>query len=79
VEARVWPALQRILDAAQVDESLVLVAHNSVIWVVLGCVLGLTLDRSFDFDLDFGSVSCVELHADGARVKLLNWTPGAPG
>ena len=79
VEARVWPALQPILDGAQPERPVVLVAHNSVNRVVLGRVLGLTIDRIFDFEQDFGCVNIVDFGSDGGRVTLLNWTPGAPG
>jgi alpha-ribazole phosphatase len=76
VEVRVWPALQPLLDGAGPDRPLVLVAHNSVNRVILGRVLGLTVDKVFDFDQDFGCLNRVDFHEGGARVKLLNWTPG---
>jgi alpha-ribazole phosphatase len=75
VEARVWPALEPIIAEARPDGQVVLVAHNSVNRVVLGRVLGLPLDRVFDFDQDFGCVNRIDFGAEGARVKLLNWTP----
>ncbi len=76
VAARVWPALEAVL-AANLGGTVVLVSHNSVNRVVLGRVLGLTIDRVFDFEQDFGCVNRVELGAE-RRVRLLNWTPGAP-
>jgi alpha-ribazole phosphatase len=79
VDARVWPALQSILDGAAPDRPLVLVAHNSVNRVILGRVLGLTLDKVFDFDQDFGCINRIDFGRDGARVKLLNWVPEAAG
>lgn len=78
---RVNPALDRLL-ARYPDETVVLVAHNSTNRVILGQALGLPLRQVFDFSQDFGCINRIDYRIrdslrQGARVKLLNWTPSA--
>ena len=80
--ARVNPALDSLLGRHPQD-SVALVAHNSPNRVILGQALGLPLRDVFDFSQDFGCINRIDYKiADGARagakVRLMNWTPGAP-
>ena len=49
--------------------------HGDVIRAALTHFLGMHLDLLFRFQIDPGSVSIVQIHADGAIVRLLNWVP----
>ena len=77
---RINPALDSLL-AQHPHQIVALVAHNSPNRVILGQALGLPLSHVFDFSQDFGCVNCID-YRDGdrarAKVRLMNWTPGAP-
>ncbi len=79
--ARIDPALDAILRRYP-DGAVVLVAHNSPNRVILGQALGLQLDSVFDFSQDFGCINRIDYRVEqgqrvGAKVRLMNWTPGA--
>ena len=80
VQARAWPALERLLSAYP-GGTVALVAHNSVNRIILGRALGLELRDVFDFAQDFCCVNKIEYrHEKGtlaARVLLMNWTSEA--
>lgn len=77
IAARAGPALERLLSR-HADQSVALVAHNSVNRVLLGRALGLHPRQVFGFSQDFGCVNRVRYREAGPRVELLNWTPRAP-
>jgi broad specificity phosphatase PhoE len=49
--------------------------HGDVIRAALTYFLGMHLDLLFRFQIDPGSVSIVQIHADHAVVRMLNWVP----
>lgn len=49
--------------------------HGDVIRATLTYFLGMHLDLLFRFQIDPGSVSVVQMHADNAIVRMLNWAP----
>lgn len=77
IAARARPKLASILEH-HAGKTVALVAHNSVNRVVIGDALGLPLDKVFDFSQDFGCINRIDF-GTRPRVRLINWTPGAPG
>jgi probable phosphoglycerate mutase len=49
--------------------------HGDVIRAALAYFLGMHLDLLFRFQIDPGSVSVVQMGADHAVVRMLNWVP----
>ena len=49
--------------------------HGDVIRAAICYFLGMHLDLLFRFQIDPGSVSIVQMHADDAFVRVLNWIP----
>lgn len=77
VAARVRPVLQDAISR-YADQTIVMVAHNSVTRIVLADALGLPLLEMFTFRQDYGCVNRIDYADEGASVGLVNWTPEAP-
>jgi len=60
------------LAAAQPGQALLCVTHCDIIRGTLAHYLGLSLDNIFRFDIDPGSISTIEIGADGTRVTRIN-------
>jgi probable phosphoglycerate mutase len=52
--------------------------HGDVIRAALTHFLGMHLDLLFRFEIDPGSVSVIQMHADHAIVRMINWVPMNP-
>lgn len=72
VQARV---LAKIMTVSDRSRCIAIFTHGDVIRAVLAHFLGMHLDLLFRFQIDPGSVSVVQMHADGAVVRMLNWVP----
>lgn len=72
LQNRVVPAIQMLVESFQ-GRRVALATHAGPIRVLLAHVLGMPLDRSFNFTLDYGGVTVVEFPAHGTpQVKLVN-------
>ena len=70
VQARVFTKI-----AALGFRCIAVFTHGDVIRAALTHFLGMHLDLLFRFQIDPGSVSIIQIDADGAIVRLLNWVP----
>jgi broad specificity phosphatase PhoE len=69
---RVLPAVHELVQSFQ-GQRIVLATHAGPIRVVLAEHLGMPLDRSLNFTLDYGGISVVEFPSLGApQIKLVN-------
>lgn len=81
---RVVPHVEHLIQSFE-GKRIALVCHAGPIRVTLGHVLGMPLDRVFNFTLDYGSINVIEFDAgprlgegpglaagSGPRVKLVN-------
>jgi broad specificity phosphatase PhoE len=67
--------LAKIMTVSDRSRCIAIFTHGDVIRAVLAHFLGMHLDLLFRFQIDPGSVSVVQMHADGAVVRMLNWVP----
>ncbi|PYI81388.1 MAG: phosphoglycerate mutase [Verrucomicrobia bacterium] len=72
VQARV---LAKIAALGNRFRCIAVFTHGDVIRAALTHFLGMHLDLLFRFQIDPGSVSIIQIDADGAIVRLLNWVP----
>jgi broad specificity phosphatase PhoE len=72
--ARVAQCLDEIL-AAQTGKVSAVVCHGGVIRMALSILLDLPLPRMSMFEIDYASVSEIELKPNRVEIQLLNFTP----
>lgn len=58
---------------AQANERLLCVTHSGPIRAIICEVLHMSLQHAFSFDIDYGSVSCIDITSDWVKVKYLNY------
>ena len=72
--ARIEPCLQDILRQSSGQNAAVF-CHGGVIRMILAILLDLPLAKMAHFEIDYASVTKVELFPHKTEVKLLNFTP----
>ena len=72
--ARVAQCLDEILGA-QTGKTVAVFCHGGVIRMLLSILLDLPLARMSMFEIDYASVSEIELKANRVEIQLLNFTP----
>jgi len=75
-QARVVTELCRVRDLYP-NDTVVVVSHADPLRSALAFFLGVPLDLALRLEIATGSVSRLDLHADGASVAFLNLNPGA--
>ena len=74
LRARLEPCLGRVLrDRA--DQTLALYCHGGVIRCLLAILLDLPLAKMTHFEVDYASLTHVEVNTEKAEVQLLNFAP----
>jgi broad specificity phosphatase PhoE len=74
LQARVEPCLRQILqDHAR--QTVAVVCHGGIVRVILALLLELPLSKMAIFEIDYASVTWVELQPHKTEVQLLNFTP----
>jgi len=68
---RITTCYQKILSA-QRGQAVLIVAHGGVNRVILCQALGLDLSRLFSLHQDYGCLNIIDIHDDGAQVRLVN-------
>lgn len=76
--ARVEPCLREILRA-QAGKNAAVVCHGGVIRMMLAILLELPLPKLASFEIDYASVTHVELRPHFTEVRLLNFAPWRHG
>lgn len=71
---RIGPCLERILRDHE-GQSVAVICHGGVIRVILSILLDMPLSRMSLFEVDYASVTWVELQPHKTEVQLLNFTP----
>lgn len=72
--SRVEPDLHSIL-AQHAGQSVAIVCHGGVIRMILSIVLDLPLTKMASFEIDYASLTLIELHQHKTEVTLLNFVP----
>lgn len=72
--ARIEPCLQKVLAESRHKNAAVF-CHGGVIRMLLAILLDLPLAKFASFEIDYASVTRVELHPHKNEVKFLNFTP----
>jgi broad specificity phosphatase PhoE len=72
--ARVEPCVRRIL-AAHHGQEVAIVCHGGVIRMILSLLLDLPLSKMAHFDIDYASITRVDIHAHKTEVQFLNHAP----
>jgi broad specificity phosphatase PhoE len=78
MRARVEPCLNRIL-MEQLGQTVVVACHGGIVRVLLSIVLELPLPEFARFEVDYASMTILEMHRSRPVLKLLNHTPWANG
>jgi broad specificity phosphatase PhoE len=78
LRARVEPCLRKILYD-QPGQTVVVACHGGVVRVLLSLALNLPLPEMARFEVDYASVTVLELRRERATLKLLNYTPWMNG
>lgn len=71
VTARVWPALEAIVER-HAGGTVLVVTHGGPNRIVLCQALGMPLERILSLGQDYAALSIIELHREGWRLRLLN-------
>jgi broad specificity phosphatase PhoE len=72
MQNRVVPAVQTLVESFQ-GQRIALSTHAGPIRVMLAHILGMPLDRSLNFKLDYGGITVLEFPSQGRpQVKLVN-------
>ncbi len=72
LQNRVVPAIQTLVESFR-GQRIALTTHAGPIRVALAQILGMPLDRSLNFNLDYGGITVLEFPPQGnPRVKLVN-------
>ncbi len=74
LRARVEPCLREILHT-QAGKSAAIVCHGGVVRMMLAILLELPLPKLASFEIDYASVTHVELRPHLTEVRLLNFAP----
>ncbi|MEY2600094.1 MAG: Phosphoserine phosphatase 1 [Verrucomicrobiota bacterium] len=77
LRARVGPELERILEE-NAERSVAVVCHGGIVRVALALLLGQPLSHMAHFNVDYGSITAVELHPHkkhAVEIELLNFCP----
>jgi broad specificity phosphatase PhoE len=74
LRARIEPPVRRILRS-HAGQSVAVVAHGGVVRVILALLLDLPLSKMSCFEVDYASVTWVEIQPHKTEVQLLNFTP----
>ncbi len=72
--ARVEPCLQRILNE-NTGRQAAIVCHGGVIRMILSILLNLPISKMSCFEIDYASISVVEIAGDRKEIQFLNLTP----
>ena len=72
--ARLEPCLQKIIAETN-GQTVAVVCHGGVIRMILSLLLHLPLRKMAHFEIDYASLTVVDLHSRRAEVQLLNFTP----
>jgi broad specificity phosphatase PhoE len=78
LRARVEPCLQQILTE-QPGQTVVVACHGGVVRVLLSIALNLPLPELARFEVDYASMTILEVRRERATLKLLNHTPWTNG
>ena len=71
VTARVWPALEAIVER-HAGGTVLVVAHGGPNRIVLCQALGMPLERILSLGQDYAALSVIERNREGWRLRLLN-------
>jgi alpha-ribazole phosphatase len=71
VTARVWPALEAIVER-HLGGTVLVVAHGGPNRIVLCQALGISLERILSLGQDYAALSIIERNREGWRLRLLN-------
>lgn len=74
LRARLAPCLERILHD-HADQTVAVFCHGGVIRSLLSILLALPLAKMTHFEVDYASLTHVEVQPDKAEVQLLNFAP----
>lgn len=74
MRARVEPSVRRIV-AAHPGQNVAVFCHGGVVRMILSILLELPLPKMAAFEIDYASLTHVELHPHKTEVQLLNFTP----
>ncbi len=74
LRARLQPAVQRMLRQHK-GQSIAVVCHGGVVRAILALLLDLPLSKMSCFEVDYASVTWVEIQPHKAEVQLLNLAP----
>jgi len=77
LKARVRPCVQRILDE-NANRSVAVVCHGGIVRAILSLLLEIPLAHMAHFNVDYGSVTVVELQPNkkhALEIELLNFCP----
>ena len=55
------------------DDNVLITSHSGPIRAIICHVLNLSLAQAFNFEIDFGSVSKIEVHDGWYKIKYLNY------
>jgi broad specificity phosphatase PhoE len=72
--ARIEPCLREILGR-HANQRVAIFCHGGVIRQMLAILLDLPLQKTASFEIDYASLTEVEIHPHRAEVQLLNFTP----
>jgi broad specificity phosphatase PhoE len=72
--ARVEPPLREIV-AAHAGQTVAVVCHGGVVRMILSLLLNLPIARMAAFEIDYASLTRVEVHENKTEVTLLNFVP----
>ena len=72
--ARVEPALRDIVTAHS-GQTVAIVCHGGVVRMILSILLNLPISRMASFEIDYASLTRVEVHENKTEVTLLNFAP----
>jgi broad specificity phosphatase PhoE len=71
---RVEPALREIVTS-HAGQTVAIVCHGGVVRMSLSILLNLSLEQMTAFEIDYASLTRVEVHASRTEVTLLNFVP----
>lgn len=78
LRARVAPCIQQII-AEQPGKTAVVACHGGIVRVILAVALNLPLAEFGSFDVEYASVTVLEVRRERMFLKLLNFTPWRNG
>jgi broad specificity phosphatase PhoE len=78
VRARLGPCVRQIL-AQHSGQTVAVVCHGGVVRVILALLLELPLSKMSCFEVDYASLTWVEIQPHKTEIQLLNFTPWRDG